>query len=67
MQLLGFTFFLAAFLLSMAIVIQMVFANRARILEALMGELPEPEASPPAQIYHFPVRQPLKIEWREAA
>lgn len=67
MHLLGFVFFLAAFCLSMTVVLNMLLANRTRIFEALMGEMPELETRPPAEIYHFPLRRAVDVEWREAA
>ncbi len=67
MQLLGLFFFLAALFLSMGIIVQLLVADRHRILEALLGEAREPNASPPAQIYHFPVRGRRQVEWRQAA
>lgn len=67
MQLLGFIFFLAAFLLSISVVAYAVIANSSRILETLLGKMQEPEVNPPAQIYHLPVHHPIRLEWREAA
>lgn len=67
MHILGLIFFLAAFLLAMGVVAQLLVANRHRILEALLGNMSSDETTPAAQIYHFPVRERRQIEWREAA
>lgn len=69
MHVVAFIFFSAALMLALAVVAQMLTANRVRILEALAGPAIEPEIGPSAEIIYLRPRTATEdgIEWRKAA
>ena len=67
MQIVAIIFFSAALILSLAVVAQMLFTYRHRIIEALTGQAIEPKIGPSAEVFYLQPRHTIEIEWRRAA